>query len=55
MLVINGKIHPTIHPGDNSRKFRNGAGLRDGHTVVFAISEDQVTFWEFARLFRDAL
>jgi prepilin-type processing-associated H-X9-DG protein len=55
MLVINGKIHPKIHPGDNSRKFRNGVGLRDAHTVVFAISEDQVTFWEFARLFRDAL
>ena len=54
MLVINGKIDPKILPSD-SRKIRDGVGVRDAHTVVFAISEDAVTFWEFARLFRDSL
>ena len=38
-----------------SRKGRNGVGLRDAHTVVFAISEDEVSFGAFARLFRDTL
>jgi len=55
MLVINGKIHPKILPGSDSRKIRDGVGLRDAHTVVFAISEGAVTFWEFAHLFRDGL
>jgi uncharacterized protein YigE (DUF2233 family) len=55
MLVINGRIHPRILPGSTSQKIRNGVGIRNAHTVVFAISEDSVTFWQFARLFRDAL
>jgi uncharacterized protein YigE (DUF2233 family) len=55
MLVIKGKIHPRILPSSDSRKVRDGVGLRDAHTVVFAISEGAVTFWEFARLFRDGL
>ena len=55
MLVINGKIHPKILPDSDSRKIRDGVGVRDAHTVVFAISESAVTFWEFAHLFRDGL
>jgi len=55
MLVIDGKIHPRIRPGMTSRKIRNGVGVRDARTVVLAISGDPVTFWEFARLFRDGL
>lgn len=55
MLVIDGKIHPRIRPGMTSRKIRNGVGVRYAHTVVLAISDDPVTFWEFARLFRDGL
>jgi uncharacterized protein YigE (DUF2233 family) len=55
MLVINGKIHPKILPGSDSRKIRDGVGIRDAHTVVFAISENAVTFWQFAHLFRDGL
>jgi uncharacterized protein YigE (DUF2233 family) len=31
------------------------SGVRDAHTVVLAISDHPVTFWEFARLFRDGL
>lgn len=55
MLVIAGRIHPRILPGSTSQKIRNGVGIRDAHTVVFAISENPVTFWEFARLFREGL
>ena len=55
MLVIDGKIHPKISEEGISRKTRNGVGVRDGKTVVFAISEGLVTFGQFARLFRDAL
>ncbi|TAL78215.1 MAG: hypothetical protein EPN75_11545 [Beijerinckiaceae bacterium] len=55
MLVLDGKIHPKILPSGTSEKIRNGVGVRDGHIVIFAISEDPVTFYRFATLFRDRL
>jgi len=56
MLVIDGKLHPKFRPGSDSRKIRNGVGVRaNGHDVFFAIARDPVNFHAFARLFRDAL
>ncbi|WP_414472135.1 phosphodiester glycosidase family protein [Microvirga sp. M2] len=55
MLVIDGRIHPKFSEQSTSLKIRNGVGVKDPHTVVFAISEDPVTFSTFARLFRDHL
>jgi prepilin-type processing-associated H-X9-DG protein len=55
MLVINGKIHPKFSPTGTSRKLRNGVGVDDAGTVTFVISENAVTFWEFASLFKDDL
>ena len=55
MLVIDGQIHPKIQPDGTSQKVRNGVGVRDARTVVFAISRDAVTFYQFASLFRDRL
>jgi uncharacterized protein YigE (DUF2233 family) len=55
MLVIAGRIHPKIHAEGTSRKIRNGVGVTSGHLVRFAISNEPVTFYEFASLFRDRL
>jgi len=55
MLVIGGRIHPRIHGDGMSQKFRNGVCVDDGHSVRFAISNQPVTFHQFARLFRDRL
>jgi uncharacterized protein YigE (DUF2233 family) len=55
MLVIDGQIHPQFSEQSTSRKIRNGVGVKGRDTVVFAISEDPVTFSTFARLFRDGL
>jgi uncharacterized protein YigE (DUF2233 family) len=55
MLVINGRIHPKIAENGPSRKIRNGVGVRNKTTVVFAISEQPVTFGAFARLFKGEL
>ncbi len=55
MLVIDGVLHPKIQASGTSEKIRNGVGVRDGHIVVFAISDDPVTFYQFASLFRDRL
>ena len=55
MLVIDGRLHPKFQPDSPSRKIRDGVGVRGDGVAVFAISNDVVTFHEFARLFRDAL
>jgi uncharacterized protein YigE (DUF2233 family) len=39
----------------SSQRIRNGVGVRDAHTAIFVISDDPVSFSDFARLFRDAL
>jgi uncharacterized protein YigE (DUF2233 family) len=53
MLVIDGKLHPRFARYGGSRKYRAGVGGRDSNSVVFAVSESEVSFGEFARLFRD--
>jgi uncharacterized protein YigE (DUF2233 family) len=55
MLVINDRVHPQFLRSGGSRKHRNGVGVLDSNTVLFAISEVEVSFGEFARLFRDRL
>jgi uncharacterized protein YigE (DUF2233 family) len=55
MLVIDGQIHPKLQPDGESEKIRNGVGVRGDGTVVFAISTEPVSFYAFARLFRDRL
>ena len=56
MLVLNGDLHPKLLPGSDSIYVRNGVGVSaDGTRAVFAISDDEVNFHSFARLFRDEL
>jgi len=56
MLVIDGALHPRFLVDSTSRFIRNGVGTTaEGDRVVFAISEQPVTFHEFGRLFRDGL
>jgi uncharacterized protein YigE (DUF2233 family) len=56
MLVIDGKLHPKLLADSDSTYIRNGVGVSaDGSRAVFAISNDEVNFHSFARLFRDDL
>ena len=56
MLVIDGELHPRFLPDSDSRFVRNGVGTDDAGTrAVFVISNQPVTFHEFARVFRDEL
>jgi uncharacterized protein YigE (DUF2233 family) len=55
MLVINGALHPKISASGTSRKIRNGVGMTDDHTLVFVISNNAITFYEFAQLFQTEL
>jgi len=55
MLVIGNALHPAFIPGSTDRKRRNGVGIAGPNTVLFVISEGEVNFHDFARLFRDRL
>ena len=55
MLVISGRVHPRFDERSTSLKARNGVGVRADGKVIFAISQGEVTFDAFARLFRDGL
>lgn len=55
MLVIDGKLHPRIARASSSAKLRDGVCVHGENVVLFAISEDEVPFDTFIRLFRDAL
>lgn len=56
MLVIDGALHPRFLPDSTSHFIRNGVGTSaDGNRVVFVMSDNPVTFYEFASFFRDVL
>ena len=55
MLVIDGRLHPRFDRRSTSLKARTGVGVRADGKVIFAISEEAVSFDAFARLFRDAM
>lgn len=55
LLVFGGNIHPEFNADSKSRKYRSGVGVRKDGIVVFALSENPVTFYEFASLFLEKL
>jgi uncharacterized protein YigE (DUF2233 family) len=55
MLVIDGRLHPSLIPGSTDTNIRSGVGVCSGEAVRFAVSETSVNFHDFARLFRDEL
>lgn len=52
MLLVDGAPHPRFAATSTSRKIRNGVAVVGG-VVVLAVSEDEVTFHDFAMLFRE--
>jgi uncharacterized protein YigE (DUF2233 family) len=55
MLVINAAIHPAFIVNSTYRKPRNGVGVSSPTRVHFVITVGWVSFYEFARFFRDGL
>jgi uncharacterized protein YigE (DUF2233 family) len=54
LLLHDGVIHPAFNPASTSRHVRNGVGVV-GSKAIFVISNEPVTFHEFAVFFRDEL
>jgi uncharacterized protein YigE (DUF2233 family) len=51
LLVQRGDIHPDFIEDSKNKKIRSGVGVRKDGMVVFALSREEVTFYEFASLF----
>lgn len=55
MLVLDGKLHPEFQDNGPSRAIRNGVGIDAEGKAHFVISNEPVSFGQFARYFRDEL
>jgi len=52
MLVINGKIHPKFKKGSKYTNIRNGVGILPNGNILFAMSKEKVTLFDFALYFK---
>ncbi len=52
MLLIDGKINKQFGEKSPNKFIRSGVGIIDTQTVVFAISNEPVNFYDFASFFR---
>lgn len=52
MLVVDGKINPLFAPKSVNTNIRNGVGVLPNGKLVFAMSKEEVTFYEFANCFK---
>ncbi|OON69507.1 phosphodiester glycosidase family protein [Hymenobacter sp. CRA2] len=52
MLVMDGRIHPALQPGSKNLNVRNGVGLLPDGRVLFAMSKQEINFYDFAEYFR---
>jgi uncharacterized protein YigE (DUF2233 family) len=52
MLVIDGQIHPAFKQGSLNVNIRNGVGILPDSSVVFAMSKQEVNFYDFAEFFK---
>ncbi len=55
LLLMNGNLHPSFRKDSENKVIRSGVGLSDGGQVYFAISNENISFWDFASLFKDKL
>jgi len=55
LLVMDGKINPSIEDARKVRYTRAGAGITADGTVVLAFSAEPLSLYEFAAVFRDEL
>lgn len=54
MLVINGKLNPLFLANSDSKKIRNGVGIKN-NKLYFVISKNRVNFYNFAEFFQKNL
>jgi uncharacterized protein YigE (DUF2233 family) len=53
MLVIDGAIHSAFKKGSTNVNIRNGVGILPDNKIVFAISKEEINFYDFAEYFKN--
>lgn len=53
MLISNGKMNSHFNEGSNSLFVRNGVGILPDGCILFAISDHEINFYDFASFFLD--
>jgi uncharacterized protein YigE (DUF2233 family) len=53
MLVIDGEINKIFDPNSHNFNIRNGVGILPNNELIFAISINKVSFFDFARYFEE--
>jgi uncharacterized protein YigE (DUF2233 family) len=53
MLVIDGKIHNSFKENSTNINIRNGVGISPNNQVVFAMSKEEINFYDFANYFKN--
>jgi len=51
MLLIDENIHPRLTKGSKNLHIRNGVGVLPNGDLLFAISTEEVNFYDFASYF----
>jgi len=52
MLLIDGEIHSAFMKGSKNLNIRNGVGILPDNKVIFAVSKEEVNFYDFAEYFK---
>jgi len=52
MLVIANEIHPAFNKNSSNLNIRSGIGILPDGSLLFAISREEVSFYEFAMFFK---
>lgn len=52
MLVVNNNIHPVFKKNSKHYNIRNGVGVLPNGNLLFAMSKDTITLYDFAEFFK---
>ena len=52
MLVVDNEIHPAFNKNSTNFNIRSGVGILPNGSVIFAISREEISFYEFAMFFK---
>jgi uncharacterized protein YigE (DUF2233 family) len=52
MLIIDGNIHAAFKEGSPNVNIRNGVGILPNNELIFAMSKNEINFYDFANYFK---
>jgi uncharacterized protein YigE (DUF2233 family) len=53
VLLSGGVLHPGFKPGSANLQVRNGVGILPDHKVIFVLSKQPISFYDFATYFKE--